>query len=136
MENRVCVVGIIKKGDSILLGRKAPGKGPYPDTWHIPGGGIKLGEETCEQAISREILEETGISVKNLKKVGWSTDIEPNKHGVETYYIFLIYEAEYDSGELQANDDLIHIEWVKISELKTKNLNRPTEKYFKSLGFI
>ncbi len=43
MNSRLIVVGLIRKGDSVLLGKKAAGKGPYPDSWHIPGGGVELG---------------------------------------------------------------------------------------------
>ena len=119
-----------------MFGKKSPGKGPYPDTWHLIGGGVDLLKETTDEAVKREILEEAGLKVKNLVKTTWDTDVEPNKHGVPTYYLFLTYECEYESGDLKPNDDLQHIEWVQIDELKNLNLNRPTRKYFEQVKLI
>ena len=41
MKNRLIVAALIRNGSKILLGKKPKGKGPSPDTWHIPGGGIE-----------------------------------------------------------------------------------------------
>lgn len=136
MKHRIIVAAVIHNGHKILLGKKSPGRGPYPDAWHIPGGGVNLGEETCEEAILREIQEEAHIQVKNLEKVQWNTDIEPDKHGEPTYYVFLVYRCDYESGEIHAGDDLEDLQWVSIQELTNYNLNRPTSIYFKALGYI
>ncbi len=46
------------------------------DYWAIPGGGVKSGE-SVENAVTREVSEEVGINVTNLKLVGsYSSDIE------------------------------------------------------------
>lgn len=136
MEHRVVVVGLIKNGNKVLLGQKPPGKGPYPDTWHIPGGGIVLGEESADEAIRREIEEETGLNVKNLKKVEWDTDVEPNKHGEETYYIFLQYTCYYYKGDVRPGGDMNNFQWVDVSRLSEFNLNKPTEILFEKLGYL
>ena len=136
MKSRVVAVALIKKDDQILLGKKPPGKGPYPNTWHIPGGGVNLGEETCEEALIREIKEETGLIVKNLKKVSWDTDVEPDKNREPTYYIFLQFSCDYESGELVAGDDMQHFEWADIDKFSKYNLNRPTKILSKNLGML
>ena len=136
MNSRLIVVGLIKKGNQVLLGQKAPGKGPYPDSWHIPGGGVDLDKEECDKALVREIKEETGLDVKNLKKVAWDTDIEPNKEGTDTYYVFLQYICEVAGGELTAGDDMHHFEWVDVSQISNYNLNEPTKILFQKLGLI
>jgi len=136
MKTSIVVVGLIKKGEQVLLGQKAPGKGPYPDTWHIAGGKIELGKENTEEAMKRELKEETNFNVKNLKKVIWDTDVEPDKHGEETYYIFLQYVCDYESGELKAGDDMAHFEWVEKKDLSKYNLNKPSKKMLKHLGYL
>jgi len=136
MKSRLIVVGLIKKGDKFLIGQKTPGRGPYPDTWHIPGGGINMGEENTEEAVQREIKEETNLEVDNLERVNWDTDIEPDKRREETYYIFLQFICDYKSGDLVAGDDMHHFEWVKKEDLKSYNLNRPSKKLFKYLGYL
>ena len=134
MNYRVVVSAVIKKGDCVLFGRKPPGVGPFPDTWHLPGGGVELGEETCEEAIKREVLEETGLCVKNLEKLEWETGIEKNKHGEETYYIFLVFYAEYESGELTPMADLEKLEWVEINKIPELIQARFSKPMFERLG--
>ncbi len=68
MKSRLIVCAVIRNGNKVLLGKKPKGKCPYPNTWHLPGGGINLEKESCEDAVVREIKEETGLDVKDLKK--------------------------------------------------------------------
>ncbi|MBI4174013.1 MAG: NUDIX domain-containing protein [Candidatus Aenigmarchaeota archaeon] len=106
MKSRICAACLVRNGDRILLGRKPRGRGPYPDTWHIPGGGVDLSVETAREAMAREINEETGLEVKNLEEMAWDTDIEKDKNGMPTYYVFLQFTADYSRGKLKAGDDI------------------------------
>lgn len=99
MKSRVIVSAIIEKDGKILLGQKPQNVGPYPNTWHLPGGGASLGEESLEEALQREIKEEVGITVKDITRIGFDEDYERDKHGEMTHYIFLVYEAQYASGK-------------------------------------
>jgi len=136
MKNRLIVAAVIKNGDKILLGQKPKGRGPYPNTWHIPGGGINPDIENCEDAILREVKEETGLEVKNLKRAAWDTDIEPDKNGEPTYYIFLQFMSELAGGKLKAGDDMQHFEWIGVKDISQYNLNKPTKNLFKKLGYL
>lgn len=135
MQSRVVVAAVIKKKKSFLFGRKKKDIGPYPNTWHLLGGGVEEGEN-FENAITREILEEAGIEIANLKKIGSSQDEEPNKHGELTHYIFHIFSCDYKSGELKPGDDIVELKWFSQSELKTIPLTRPSIKFFKQQGLI
>jgi ADP-ribose pyrophosphatase YjhB (NUDIX family) len=136
MKHRVIVVGLIEKNECYLLGKKPENIGPYPNTWHLPGGGINLDKETLEEALIREIKEETGIEIKEIQSLGFDEDYEKDKHGEMTHYIFLDFKANYLSGEIKANDDMKKLKWVKRNELKDLNLNKPTEKLFKKLSLM
>lgn len=136
MKSRVIVVALIEKDDKVLLGRKPDGVGPYPDTWHIPGGGINLGEESLEDAVRREVREETGLEVTDIERVRFDEDFEPNKHGEMVHYIFLGFRMKAVEENFQAGDDMVHLEWVKKLELKNLPLNRPTVKYFQDVGLL
>jgi nucleoside triphosphatase len=135
METRVIVSAIVKKDDQFLFGKKPKDIGPYPNTWHLLGGGVNSGESILD-AIKREVSEESGITIKNIKSISFDEDYEPNKHGVETHYIFLVFQAEYESGELKPKDDINELRWIDRSELPKLNLNRASIKLFKELKLI
>ncbi|MBI4170412.1 MAG: NUDIX domain-containing protein [Candidatus Aenigmarchaeota archaeon] len=136
MKSRLIVSVVIKKGGKILLGRKPDGRGPYPNTWHLPGGGLEIGEETAEDAVAREIKEETGLDVENITKVAFDTDIEHDKNNEETYYIFLQFVCDLKGGKLKAGDDMKSFQWVDVKDIKKYKLNKPTQTLFKKLGYI
>ncbi len=133
---RITATAVITKGDEVLLGKKPKDIGPYPNTWILPGGGIDFDNETAEEALIREINEETGLNVKNIKPHIFITDKEPNKKGVETYYVHLVYLAEYDSGEIKAGDDVEYLEWIPIKQIPSLTVARPSITTFKKLGWI
>lgn len=136
MKSRVIVAAIIQKGDQYLFGQKPNNKGPYPNTWHLLGGGVNLEEEKLEDALIREIKEEAGIEVKDVKRVSFDEDYEKDKHGEMTHYVFLVYQTTYESGEVQAKDDIEELKWFSVSELQAIPLTRPSLKLFKELHLI
>jgi len=132
-KSRIVVSAVIERDGAILLGKKAPGAGPYPDTWHLPGGGVNLGQETLVEAVRREVREETGIEIDSIEPLIFDEDDEPDKHGVMTHYIFLVYRARHASGTLRPADDLKELRWVKKEELSRMPLTRPSKKLLPSL---
>jgi 8-oxo-dGTP diphosphatase len=100
-----CVGAIVHDAEGrLLLVRRGhePGKG----LWSLPGGRVETGE-TDEMAVSREILEETGLSVRSLRLVGRV------ERGV--YEIF-DYACEVVGGTLRAGDDADDVSWAGPSE--------------------
>jgi len=136
MKSRLIVAAIVKKDDKYLLGMKPDNTPPYPNTWHLLGGGVNLDEENLEEAIRREVREEAGIELGEVRRVSFDEDYEPNKHGENTHYVFLVYEGEYKSGDLKAADDIHELKWFTRNELKEIPLTRPSIKLFKELGII
>ena len=72
-----------------------------PPGWALPGGFIEL-DETAEQAIAREILEETGLEVELTGLLGVYSDPQrdPRLHTMSMVYI-----AKAVGGQLKAGDD-------------------------------
>lgn len=116
------------------MGNKAKDVGPYPNTWRLPGGGVEEGESP-EDAIKREVMEETGLEVTKAEKVGYLEDEEPNKHGEMTHYEFNILRVEA-LGEEKTSSEFPELRWIDKSELKDTPLARPSIKYFKQLGLL
>jgi len=89
------VVAIIEYPDrSILLQRRAVP--PYRGMWGLPGGHIKTGERETE-ALKREVLEEVGVEIHTLWKLG--TYLEEGRiSNLTKYYIASCYVARPVSG--------------------------------------
>ena len=140
---------IISKDGKIFQGMKDPNSGGvYLDCWHIPGGGVDAGE-TNEQALVREIKEETGIDITQYKielvdDLGGGeheTFWEPMQEVVLCKMKFNVYKVEITdklAGEIEISldDDLVKSEWFDVSDLKNAKLTPPSIKLFQRLGYI
>jgi 8-oxo-dGTP diphosphatase len=136
MKARVIVTTLIEKNGKILLGEKPKDVGPYPNTWHLPGGGVDLENESLEDAVRREIKEETGLDVENMTRMSFDEDYEPDKHGEMTHYLFLVYKVTPTSMNAKAADDIVRLKWFTKSELKKLALTRPSVKFFQEIRLI
>lgn len=59
------VLGVLRRPDgTYLITRRRMDKEWAPGYWEVPGGGVRAGE-SAEDAVKREILEETGVDVSN-----------------------------------------------------------------------
>jgi 8-oxo-dGTP diphosphatase len=87
----VCVI----KDGKVLLGKRknAHGEG----AWCFPGGHLEF-NENIEDCARREVLEETDLSIKNLRFGPYTNDIFKKEN---THYVTLFVIADYDSGELK-----------------------------------
>ena len=133
MKQRVIVTCLIKRKDEYLFIKQNKPNGAYPNCYHLPGGGVNFGED-LDQAIHREIKEETNIEVKNLKHFNFDYDNLDNYKGEPHQLIFLQYTAEYASSNPKPGDDAKEIIWIKKSELAQQaNLNPATLKFLKEI---
>lgn len=133
MKTRVVAVAIIEKDGKFLMGNKAKDVGPYPNTWRLPGGGVEE-DETPEEAITREVKEETGLGVTKIEKAGYLEDEEPNKHGEMTHYKFHVFRVETIGNE-NVTAEFPELRWIAKSEFNSIPLARPTIKYFNTLKY-
>jgi len=97
LEKKRPLVGVgvfVIKDNKILMGKRKGAHGL--GTWGLPGGHLEW-DETPEQCAEREVLEETGVRVKNLRRGPFSNDIfeASGKH-----YITLFIVCDYDSGDV------------------------------------
>lgn len=109
---RVPCAGAVIKDDAglmlLILRGHEPGKG----LWSIPGGRVEPGE-TGEEAVVREVREETGLEVTCGQLLGC---VERPGHGGDVIVI-TDYLAVVVSGELAAGDDAAEARWVTPDEL-------------------
>lgn len=136
MKYRIIVAAVIEKNGEFLFGKKAAGVGPFPDKWLILGGGVDPEHETLEEGLKREIREEAGIEITNIKHVIFYDGVHEKK-GEMVYHIFLNFTADYLSGDSKPGDDIEILQWVKKKDLKTfTNISAITESFLKTIGIV
>jgi 8-oxo-dGTP diphosphatase len=106
-----CVGAVIKDPAGRLLLIKR-GHEPGAGLWSLPGGRIEPGE-TDQQAVAREVLEETSLLVECRRLLG---TVELPGPG-ETVIVVSDYLAEVTGGELAAGDDAADARWVAAADL-------------------
>ncbi|MGK7390486.1 MAG: NUDIX domain-containing protein [Candidatus Cyclobacteriaceae bacterium M2_1C_046] len=115
---RVRVNALIYKENSILL-LKHKDLGPAGELWMPPGGGVEFGE-TTEEALKREVLEETRLKVKKAEFQLIFEFIKPPLHAIEFFFNVPEYSGELILGsdpELGDQQILQRAEFVTFEQL-------------------
>jgi NAD+ diphosphatase len=100
------VITAVLKGDQILLAHpRHPGK-----MYSVIAGFVEPGE-TLEEAVQREIMEEVGIKVKNIRYFGSQPWPYPDS-------LMIGFTAEYDSGEITVDGvEITDAGWFDVHNL-------------------
>lgn len=110
------VGALIYDGDRVLLVQR--GKEPLKGFWSLPGGAVEPGE-LLEQALLREVMEETSLEVKIVRFGEIFERIMPDTAGnIEYHYVLLDYVCEITKGQPQAGSDSADVRWFGPDELK------------------
>lgn len=102
-----CIIIAIRKGRHILLAQHQRHKQPI---FTVLAGFVEAGE-TLEECAHREVMEESGIKIKNLRYV--ASQPWPFPHS-----LMCAFTAEYDSGEIEIDPkELKSADWFDVSQL-------------------
>ena len=127
---RVAVGAIVFKNNKVLLVRR--GKPPAEDLWAIPGGRVEIGE-TLREAAEREIMEETGVTIRALEPVYTFDVIDRDADGrARFHYVIVDLTADYISGKPRAGDDASAARWVSSEELASMKVSSATRQLLKA----
>ena len=96
---KVTVDGIILEDGAILLIKRR--NTPFKGKWALPGGFVEYGEKT-EDAVVREVFEETGLKTKISRLVGVYSDPKRDPRG---HTITIAYTLEICGGNIKSGDD-------------------------------
>ena len=121
-EPRQPVVGVgavvIRDGRVLLIRR---GKEPLRGRWLVPGGTVELGE-TLEEAVVREILEETGLEVTPIEMLNVFDHIDWERGRVVHHYVIVDYLCDCLAGEPRAGSDAEAVAFVAQEDLAVYDL--------------
>lgn len=115
MKNRPAVgVGVfVFKDGKFLLGKRVGDHGK--DSWSVPGGYLEFCE-TFEECARREVEEETGVNIINIRLITTVNNVfvEENKHSI-TIFMF----SDWKSGEPKVTepDKFVDIDWYSFANL-------------------
>lgn len=115
MKPRVTSAVIVKYNNKYLLGKR--NKVNMQGLWVFPGGGVDFGE-TLEQAARREIKEESGLDITNVKLVKHFELI--NVPGKYHSYVFF-HTAESLNDDIKISDDISEAQFFSKEEIQGLN---------------
>jgi 8-oxo-dGTP diphosphatase len=114
-----------RRGPILLVER---GGHPLKGYWSIPGGLVETGE-TLDQAVRREVLEETGLRVKPVEMFGIFERVMRDARGrTEYHYLLMDYVCTVTGGKLRAGDDVARVEWVARRHLGDYKMTEGTRE--------
>ncbi len=123
-------IAIIVKDRKMLMTLRRDHRPEFDKKWEFPGGGVDNGEN-LEQALRREVREETGYNIKILEKLPdpWTAI---SKKGDYQVFVF-IYICKVTSGKFKTSDtETIDHGWFTVSQALKKNLMPLNKKSIQS----
>lgn len=114
-----CVIGLVIKGDEILLARKQEwSDGRYG----LVAGFVEFGE-CLEEAMAREVAEETNVRITNIRYLGSQSWPFPSQ-------LMCGFVADYAGGDIELRDkELADAMWCKLDRLPTIPPKRSIARY-------
>ncbi len=88
---------------------------PYAGMWALPGGFLDM-EETCEEAIARELLEETSLEVKSLKQLYTFSTPGRDPRG-RTISVTFYGKADFENSAVKGGDDASDARWFPLDTI-------------------
>ncbi len=134
MNRRIIVSTLIKCKDKYLFIKQNKEGGAYQDCLHIVGGGLEE-NETLEEAIKREVMEEVHIELNEVIPFDFDSDILMYK-GEMTQLIFLRFTSEIQEFTGYPDSDAKEIIWLSKEEILNYKHNESSMRFFKKLGLI
>ena len=105
---------IIRDGKVLVVRRaRKPALGVYT----LPGGGVETGE-TLIEAVTREVREETSLTIEPVALAGHREAIVRDAQGrVERHFVILCFAARWLAGEPVLNEELDDARWLDPADL-------------------
>ena len=121
------VAAIVLSDEGVLLAKRMnePSKG----RWGLPGGVVELGEGV-EDALIREVEEETGVIVHPTRLQAVFDSIVRDEDGrIRFHYVLCEYLCEAVGGELRPSSDASDARWVPFEDLASMDISPGTRRF-------
>ena len=88
-----------------------------PGVWKLPGGLVEAGE-SIEEAVVREVWEETGVKTSFKSVVGFR-ELLTYQFGCQDMYFVCMLEGIDEKIDIQMPHEISHAQWVSVQELSS-----------------
>lgn len=130
--HEIVITAIIIKDGKYLITKRCNTKKRFPGIWTVPGGRLETDDyindvketkdywyNVLEKCLAREVLEETGLIIENVKYITSLATI----HTDGTPSIVISCAADYKSGEVRLQiGETIDAKWVSLEQAKEYDL--------------
>jgi len=106
------------KGRILVMKRREP------KIWEFPGGGIEWGE-TPEEAVKREVLEETGLKIKGIKLLCTSSKVY-KKGKMTKHSVYIVFEGK-EEGKVKFGVEHSIAMWADLKRIEKLELGLNVE---------
>jgi phosphoglycolate phosphatase-like HAD superfamily hydrolase/ADP-ribose pyrophosphatase YjhB (NUDIX family) len=127
----VTVGGLISNGSGQVLMIRTH---KWSGLWGIPGGKIKWGESS-EDALRRELKEETDLDIADIEFVLAQDCIHSKEFYRDAHFVLLNYTCRCDGqAQVKLNDEAREFRWVTIAQALAMPVNQPTRTLLEAVA--
>jgi len=120
---RTCAGALLVRGRNILLAKRADDRSFYPGVWDIIGGHCESNEAPVD-TLTRELLEEIGITPRIFEEIAVLTEPRPAEHGDARYHVFVV--RTWDGGEPRLlGAEHSELRWMSVADALELPLAHP-----------
>ncbi len=119
---------VVWEGPLLLMTQRAPG-GALGLQWEFPGGKIER-NESPEQAVVREVLEELGVNATPCERIRTATHDYP--HGTRVEIVFM--RCTLDSHAFTLSDEVSDARWQPPAEIDLASVLEADRDFLRALG--
>jgi len=137
----IVVSGCLLNGDKkVLIQRRSPNRRLYPDFWELSFGGHLVDNESIFEAIQREMLEETNLSLDKINGLiqiyDWEVPDSSRKDSdnhLKREFVFVV-TTKSNLSELKIEDGKVtEQKWINLEELEELNKSDKMDEYIYKL---
>ena len=128
---KVVITAIVIRDGRYLILKRSEKEEKFPNRWTVPGGKLDTGDyvhrpkdtpdywyNVLEETLRREVREEAGIEIANIRYV---TSLADAPEGKDPSLVISCL-ADYASGDIVLSDEMSDAAWVSLEEVKQYDL--------------
>ena len=102
--------------DKVLLGLRAASKKVWPNHWDTIGGHVEDGE-SLDDALIREVQEETGVTPTGFRLIATVSERQPELYGDALHHVYAV--TSWQGGDpTNVCDEHTELKWFNVSEMQ------------------